>query len=437
MALISYGIQLTSTPVNSGPKYAVSYSTNCTTYTYAGVITLQDTASIGYADIEETSTCIKLSSIGNCTNEVVSGSSPSTSSYNTHLITLTQKNGSGPEFIVSETSSSLFTYLDTIELASQGATATIEPSTSSVAIRLRSNGVCQTNVVKYIGTEPIPTPTPTAAPPTPTPSGQTPTPVPPTPTPTFPGVSVNIYRAKNTGTVAGSSVTFNAALDGTEYTFYDLVNDDVYFTSRTTPTSFGAGVTVTDLGVATEPFSSWNTGSWDMTRTQDMEFRTGNDRAIMEFYNAATCQFETGSIFSNLTSLNVRVVSGSNTENGVPTINRGTIYTDGTCSIAPTPTPTPGPVTPTPTPAPTPSTCYTFYTIYKSTVSATDACCNQFSTNPVYLDASSLATATAVYSVPNCSTLEPNPGYYTQNLYEYYYWTGASLVGPTSCPGCP
>lgn len=268
MALISYGIQLTSTPVNSGPSYRVYYSTNCSSYTEAGVVTLRNTSDIGYVDIEETSTCVKLVSIGNCTNEVVSGSTPSSSSYNTHLVTLTQKNGAGPEFIVSQdTGSGLFSYLDTIELAAQGATSTIEPSTSALAVRFRSNGVCQTTQTVQIGGV---TPTPTAVPPTPTP----------------------------------------------------------------TPT------------------------------------------------------------------------------------------------IGPTPTPTA-------TPAPTPSTCYTFYTIYKSTLSATDACCNQNITEPVYLDNTSLATATVVYSVPNCSTLEPNPGYYTQNLFDYYYWTGASLVGPTSCPGCP
>lgn len=267
MALISYGIQLTSKAVNAGPFFDVYYSTDCNSYTFSNRVNLQTTASIDYANIEETSTCIKLVSIGNCTNEVVSGSSPSSSSYNTHLITLTQKNGSGPEFIVSETTSSLFTYLDTIELAAQGATATIEPSTSAIAVRLRSNGVCQTTETVQIGGV---TPTPTAVPPTPTPT--------------------------------------------------------------------------------------------------------------------------------------------------------------------PTPSPTPAP---TSTPAPTPITCYTFYTIYKSNLSATDACCNQSITGPIYLDQSSLATATAVYSSNDCSTLEQVPGYYTQNLYDYYYWTGASLIGPTSCPGCP
>lgn len=267
MALTSYAIQMTSTPVNSGPNYYVYYSTDCSSYTFAGTVNLPDLGSVDYVDVEETQTCIKLLSIGLCSNEVVSGSSPSSSSYNTHIVTLTQKNGAGPEFIVSQQTGSLFNYLDTIELQSQGAQAPIEPDVSATAIRLRSNGVCTTTKTYQIG-------------------GVTPTPT-PSPTPT------------------------------------------------------------------------------------------------------------------------------------------------------PTPTATPG-VTPTPTPTPTSNpSCYTFYTIYGSTLSATDACCNITLTNPVFLDASSLGTATAVYTDNTCSTLRSTPTYYTQNLNDYYYWTGASLVGPTSCPGCP
>ena len=184
MALISYGIQLTSAPVNSGPQYAVSYSTNCTTYTYAGLIDLPASSSIAYVDIEETSTCIKLSSTGNCTNEVVSGSTPSASDYNTHLVVLTQKNGSGPEFAVSETTSSLFTNIDTIELPAQGSSAIIEPSDDAIAIRLTSLGTCTNSLTKPI-TPSGPTPTPAPVTPTPTPTvSPTPTPTPsPTPQP--------------------------------------------------------------------------------------------------------------------------------------------------------------------------------------------------------------------------------------------------------------
>lgn len=269
MALISYSLQLSSTSQNNGPGYNVFYSSNCTEYVFAGTVELPTTASIDYIDIDDSSTCIKLQSRGNCSNEVVSGSTPSSSSYNTYLITLTQKNGAGPNFGVFENTGSLYTYVKDAELA-QGGTTTFEAGTPLNAVRLRSQGVCTNQ--KEVQVEFVPTPTPS---PTPVPTA-TPTPAPPTPTPA-----------------------------------------------------------------------------------------------------------------------------------------------------------------PTSTPAPTPSTCITFYTIYKSTLSATDACCNQNITGPVYLNGLSLATATVVYSVPDCSTLEPNPGYYTQNLYDYYYWTGASLVGPTSCPGCP
>jgi|14_taG_2_1085336.scaffolds.fasta_scaffold74695_1 hypothetical protein len=269
MALISYGIQLTSTSANAGPEYNVFYSTDCVGYTFAGIADLPNTSSIEYLDIEETSTCIRLVSRGGCQNGVVSGSSPSADAYNTYELTLTQKNGAGPEFIVSEnTGSGLYNTFDTIELPAQGSTAIVNPSPEALAIRLRSNGVCTTTQDIIISSSVAPTPTPT-----PSPS--------PTPGPT------------------------------------------------------------------------------------------------------------------------------------------------------PTPSPTPGP---TPTPAPN---CFTFYTIYSSTLSATDACCNQFQTKPVFLDASSLATATTVYDNATCTALRTTQTYYTQNLSDYYFWTGASLVGPTGCPGCP
>lgn len=428
MALISYGIQLTSTPVNSGPVYAVSYSTNCTTYTYAGTVSLPTTASIATASIEETSTCIKLVSLGDCTNEVVSGSSPSSSSYHTAKVTLTEKNGAGPNFILSENTGSLYTYVANIELAA-GGHYTWEAGTPLNAVRLRSQGVCTNQVDVQVEFVPTPTPSPTPGP-TPTPG-----PVTPTPIPTSAPVSCYGYVAYNTGSSAGSSVTFTGCMDSVSYTFSNLANDAYYFVSKTTPTTTGDAYVTGPFGYQ-EPWNGFSSGSWDETRVQPLEFRTGGDRAIVQYYDNDVCAFVTGSILSNFTSIFVNAVSGSQIEFGIPTVNRGTVTTGGTCQI-PGPTPTPPPVTPTPTPPPTPSTCYTFYTIYASTLSATEACCNITSPVPVYLNASSLATATAVYTDNTCSTLRSTPTYYTQNLTDYYYWTGASLVGPTSCPGCP
>ena len=217
MALISYGIQLTSTPTSAGPGFNVFYSTDCVGYTFAGVVTLPQSGSIEYLDIEETSTCIKLVSRGNCQNEVVSGSTPSSSSYTTQLATLYTKNGAGPEFIVSEdTGSGLFNTFDTIELAAQGATAPIEPSADALAIRFRSNGVCQTSqTIQIAGPTPTPSPTPS---PTPTPAPVTPTPTPsPTPQPTpascFP---VDMFQSPFSATDACCNVISTVAyLNGT------------------------------------------------------------------------------------------------------------------------------------------------------------------------------------------------------------------------------
>ena len=107
MALTYYQIQLSSTSPNDGPSYSVFYSNNCVDYLFAGNVTLPTTESIEYVQVQDWTNCIKLQSVGNCTNNVVSGSSPSTSSYNTQLVTLTQKNGAGPEFVVNETTESL------------------------------------------------------------------------------------------------------------------------------------------------------------------------------------------------------------------------------------------------------------------------------------------------------------------------------------------
>ena len=98
MALINYSIQLSTTPVNSGPLYDVFYSSDCTTYIAAGQVQLPDTSAIGLVEIDDTFTCIKLQSSGNCFNNVVSGSSPSTSFYNTKLIELTYKGTTGPSY---------------------------------------------------------------------------------------------------------------------------------------------------------------------------------------------------------------------------------------------------------------------------------------------------------------------------------------------------
>ena len=176
MALISYSLQLSSTSQNNGPGYNVFYSDNCSEYTFAGTVDLPTTESIDYIDIEDTSTCIKLQSIGNCTNEVVSGSTPSASSYNTQLITLTQKNGAGPNFSIFENTGSLYTYVKDAELA-QGGTTTFEAGTPLNAVRLRSQGVCTNQKEVQIIVPPTPTPSPTPVP------TVTPTPVPPTPTP--------------------------------------------------------------------------------------------------------------------------------------------------------------------------------------------------------------------------------------------------------------
>lgn len=573
MALEYYKLQLTSTSANAGPSYSVFYSSDCTNYTFAGRVVLETTESIEYLQMENTSTCIKLQSSGECENFVVSGSSPSTSSYNTQRITLTNKNGAGPEFTVFENTGSLFTYVTQVELLGQGSTATFEAGTPLNAVRLRSSGVCTNQVDVQIEVIPTPTPTPT---PSPTPA--------PDPiysyksTKTATNVSVtyidpyyvertfahnsslpryfagrSIVSNTNSTIISSSGVTPHTVYDsssieplnvdstvsanGCTYLYY-LSGSDYEpqikgpFSGATCGPSFTdcmlsgslmgptTWVTITDTvnsTCGTPPptppptaapgqlfsYKQTNTGGTNALQTVSYTDPFGNvrnfsstqggsrwfvGRNIISSSNAAFISQ------SNATPGNIIDSSGLtldwsyeteaqlNTNWDANTIYAsyvdhqgaeliGEIYRDnqrgGTsvyvddciashslmlpnftevtsrigninygayCGVpGATPTPTPSP-TPTPTPSPN---CYTFYTIYSSTNSATDACCNQFQTKPVYLNATSLATATTVYDNPNCSTLRTTPTYYTQNLNDYYYWTGASLVGPTSCPACP
>lgn len=506
MALTYYQIQLNSTSENDGPDYAVYYSNNCVDYLFAGRVSLPTTESIAYAQVQDWTNCIKLESVGNCTNYVVSGSSPSTSSYNTQLVTLTQKNGAGPEFIVNETTQSLFTYLDTVELASEGATAAIEPADNAIAIRLRSTGICSTTETVQIG-DFVPTPTPSVPTPTPTPS--------PTPSPT--PVACPTCRAYTVDKRGDPNpvIEYEDCHTGTtrQLTLSSLVDRKIV--SRTTPVQISGGqCVITDDGVVAN--TNYCKYDCDKYETWQITAQAGAVFVRAEYLETGSCGVQTTNIQYS-TSATINALSGSLIlPAGVQSttlLGSGTLTT--TCCTPPTPTPTPSPsptpapgvyyarfitcddpagavidvyneypipssslvlydgsdcyewysvggtgvdgntntftqyedcltcqyfppptATPAPTPTPAPS-CYTFYTIYGSTQSATDACCNQYSTRPVYLDQASLATATAVYTDNTCSTLRSTPTYYTQNLNDYYYWTGASLIGPTSCPGCP
>jgi hypothetical protein len=195
MALINYSIQLSSTPVSSGPLYDVFYSSDCSSYTLAGQVNLPTTESIELVQVDDSFTCIKLQSAGNCFNNVVSGSSPSTSFYNTKLVELTYKGTTGPTYDMDySTDGVTYTPMYPITLDNIGDTESVEFPSGSVAMRLTAGPPCDTEVVKPF----VPVITPTATPvPTATPIQPTPTPSPtsvpfptPTPTPTATGVPV-------------------------------------------------------------------------------------------------------------------------------------------------------------------------------------------------------------------------------------------------------
>ena len=90
---------------------------------------------------------------------------------------------------------------------------------------------------------------------------------------------------------------------------------------------------------------------------------------------------------------------------------------------------------PPPPPPPPAQTCFQV-TLYKSAISALDLC-NQTQTRVMNLDASTIQSASQIYSNTDCSALQSNPQYVTdvpgQN---YWYWNGTTLAGPYQ-PNCP
>jgi|5B_taG_2_1085324.scaffolds.fasta_scaffold00131_33 hypothetical protein len=75
--------------------------------------------------------------------------------------------------------------------------------------------------------------------------------------------------------------------------------------------------------------------------------------------------------------------------------------------------------------------------LYRSITDAENVCCNTTRTVTTYMNSNDISTATAIYTDDTCSTLRTTPSWYTASFGEYYYWSGSSLTGPTTCPSCP
>lgn len=75
--------------------------------------------------------------------------------------------------------------------------------------------------------------------------------------------------------------------------------------------------------------------------------------------------------------------------------------------------------------------------LYRSITDAEDVCCNTDRTITTYMDSNDISTATAIYANNACNSLRSTPSWYTADFNNYYYWSGSSLTGPTSCPACP
>ena len=74
-------------------------------------------------------------------------------------------------------------------------------------------------------------------------------------------------------------------------------------------------------------------------------------------------------------------------------------------------------------------------TLYTSTASAQNACCN-LSSETIYMNSRSITSATKIYTALGCSSELSGTKYFTADLINYYTWNGSSLSGPTACPTC-
>ena len=76
-------ITLTDKGVNAGPTYTLSYSSDCVTYTSFGIVTLSEVGDTTIVNVPDNTICIKLTSIGECTNEVVQSFGPASTTTTT------------------------------------------------------------------------------------------------------------------------------------------------------------------------------------------------------------------------------------------------------------------------------------------------------------------------------------------------------------------
>ena len=76
-------ITLTDRGVNAGPTYNVSYSSDCVAYTASVNVTLSSISASAVVNVPDNTLCIKLTSIGQCTNEVIEYIGPSTTTTST------------------------------------------------------------------------------------------------------------------------------------------------------------------------------------------------------------------------------------------------------------------------------------------------------------------------------------------------------------------
>ena len=313
MALYTYTIELTEFGGDSGPTYNVYYSTDCSSYTYADTVTLPNLGSQVEVELDELTTCVKLISVGEFTNEVISGSGVPTPTPLplTYRATLLDKNSTGPNYnVLQNTGSGVdFDRFQVINVPNEGDSALLYPSASVAAIQIESVGTCDTVQTIILGAlpTPTPTPTPTAGGPTPTPTtSPTATPVPPTPTPT--SAYQAFYTVLECGDGAGCTYQYTDTYNVVQSGSLSLFESILVGAQSGARSISGGGSTVFDssFDFATQSFSC----SADC-RTLDVENISGTNKDIALFWVPCGSTALTASVFAGQEFVGGHPLSGS------------------------------------------------------------------------------------------------------------------------------
>ena len=148
-------ITLTDKGVNAGPTYTLSYSSDCVSYTSYGIVTLSELGDTTIVSVPDNTQCIKLTSIGECTNEVVQYFGPATTTTTTTAApttttTTTTTTTAAPTTTTTTSTTTTTAAPTTTTTAAPTTTTTTSTTTTTAAPTTTTAGPTTTTTTEYI-----------------------------------------------------------------------------------------------------------------------------------------------------------------------------------------------------------------------------------------------------------------------------------------------